>query len=896
MNKINYPISDPHSLNIDALIQDLDTDIRNGLTEQESMERNEMLGLNSYKFQKQKSILLIALEQFKNPIVYLLVAGASVSFYFKDYTEGFAILAVIFLNAAIGFFMELQARRSMNALRSMDVTFSKVVRDGKLQEIPSEKITAGELIYFEAGDVITGDGRILEANQLQCDESSLTGESMPVDKSNKVLPKNTVMADQHNMVFKGSAVVKGNGKALVTAIGQDTQIGHVTSLVESSEETATPLDKKLNKLTRKLIYITIVITGVFILSGFLQNKEWVLIIETSIALAVAAIPEGLPIVATIALASGMLLMARKNAIVKKLSSVETLGGTNVILTDKTGTLTENKIYVNTFVFPEETADATLDKNTISLHPGITEKSAQNYEELTTIAALCNNASIENIKGEVKETGDPLEVALLHLSSAAGKRDAAKTYPRISEEPFNSDTKTMGTVHKHNNGYYVAAKGSVEQLLEHCSSLLTNGEILPLGTDRKSAIIRNSDEMSEKGLRVLAFAYRTGSDIDPGQMMNELIYAGMIGFLDPPRTDIKGAILSCREAGIKVVMITGDHPKTALTIAGKTGLTDPGKGSVMTGGELPDDGIYSEEAKKKILSTSVFARVTPKQKLDIASIYQEDGHIVAMTGDGVNDAPALKKADVGIAMGLRGTQVAKETADIILKDDSFVSIAEAVSHGREIFLNIQKFVVYLISCNLSEIFVVSILGFVLPMSTLLPLQILFLNMVTDVFPALALGMGKGDELIMKRPPRNPQWDIITRGNWRSIFIYAAVLTTVTCSAVFYCNIYITDDPVVCNNVAFLSLAIGQLWHVLNMSSGRFRIKNEITSNKYIWMALILCFGMITIFLAVEPLRKILDLRPITFSVWLLCTVASITPLLIIQVIKSLELKGSKEIKP
>lgn len=885
MRLTQYPIQDPHSLSVEELNKLLSTDIHSGLTEEESEQRNSELGLNSYKFQKQKNILLILGEQFTNPIVYLLVIGASVSFYFKDYTEGFAILAVIFLNAAIGFFMEMQARRSMTALREMDVVFSKVIRNGILQEIPSEKITAGDLIFFEAGDVIPGDGRIIEANHLQCDESSLTGESMPIDKNTQVFPKETVAADQHNMVFKGTSVVRGNGKAIITGIALNTQLGHVTSLVESSEETATPLDKKLNKLTKKLIYITVVITAIFIVTGFLQNKEAVLIIETSIALAVAAIPEGLPIVATIALASGMLLMAKKNAIVKKLNSVETLGGTNVILTDKTGTLTENKIYVDTFVFPLEKIEAKVSKGSVEFKTTLSQKSQQNYERILLISALCNNASIQEIKGELKETGDPLEIALLHLTKEAGAGEINTNYPRLGEEPFSSETKTMGTFHRHEESFFSSAKGSVENLLDNCSSILINQEEQPLDQKRKEEIIKESEFMSEQGLRVLAFAYRSGKGLTKENFMEDLTYAGMIGFLDPPRMDVKDAILSCREAGIKVIMITGDHPKTAVTIAEKTGLVNAGQGVAMTGSDLPSDGVYSDEIKKRILSTTVFARATPKQKLDIAGIYQEQGNIVAMTGDGVNDAPALKKADVGIAMGLRGTQVAKETADIILKNDSFVSIAEAVAHGREIFQNIQKFVIYLLSCNLSEIFVVSLLGFILPASTLLPLQILFLNMVTDVFPALALGVGKGDEFIMKKPPRDPKKDIITNRHWKSIFLYASVLTLTTVAAVFYCRHYISDDPMICNNVAFLSLALAQLWHVLNMASGKkFSLKNEITSNKYIWLALFLCFGIISLFVGIEPLRKILNLSPISFSIWALCTISSFLPVIIIQIIK------------
>ncbi len=885
---IKYPIENTHTLSVEEVVQSFQTDTIKGLSESEAENRSVEFGLNVYEAQKQKSIFLILLQQFKSPIVYLLLVGVVVSVYFDDIIEAIAIACVIIINALIGFFMELQARSSMNALKEMDVIHSNIIRDGKTIEIPSEKITPGDLVILEAGDIIPGDGRLVESNQLQCDESSLTGESLPSEKNIEKLSTETSLGDRHNMIFKGTSVVNGKARAIITGIAKNTELGAIASLVDSSVDTTTPLDKKLTKLSHKLIWITLIMTSIFTISGIIEGKEWALIIKTSIALAVAAIPEGLPIVSTVALAYGMLLMAKKNAIVKKLTSVETLGSTNVILTDKTGTLTENTIHVETFFFPEEKLKVSIVNNALVFNEGQIEKSHENFEKLKLVGALCNNATLEKEGGEKKKNlGDPIEIALIQLINASGAsfEELKKNHERIAEVPFSSEAKIMATLHKSGNGNLVAAKGSVEHLLEKCSKIQVGASIKELSEDEKKNILVESEKIAEEGLRVLSFSYKEGTDINKDDYLNDLVYVGTIGFLDPPRLDIKDAIVSCRNAGIRIVMITGDHPKTALNIAKKTGIIDEAEQNVIIGKDIPSMDSVSEEWKKNILTTSVFARVTPKQKLDIADVYQKAGNIVAMTGDGVNDAPALKKADVGIAMGLRGTQVAKETASIILKDDSFTTIAEAVSHGREIFENIQKFVVYLISCNLSEIFIVTALGFIAPASTLVPLQILFLNMVTDVFPALALGLGKGDDTVMKRPPRDPKKDIITNKNWFTISIYSLVITFSVIVAVLYCKYTITQDDQLLNNVAFITLTLAQLFHVFNMSSAQSRLfVNEITRNKFIWFAILICIVLLGIVLVVPQMRSVLNLSLLTVELWMVSIVASILPLLLIQCYK------------
>lgn len=876
-----------YNLSVKEILKAMQTDILVGISKAESVSRGIQFGLNSHQSLRKKSTLAMLIGQFNSPIVYLLFVAAGVSAYLQDTIEAIAILIVIVVNALIGFLMELQARTSMRALRSMDVSFSKAVHSGKMTEIPSENLVPGDVVIIEAGDLVSADGRLVECNQLACDESSLTGESFPILKNTIELAGTVELADRLNMVFKGTSVMNGNGRFVVTAIGASTELGKITTLVDSAVDAVTPLDKKISTLTRKLIWITLGMTVVFALAGILQGRSWLLILETSIALAVAAFPEGLPIVATVALAYGMLLMARKNAIVKKLSAVETLGGVNMILTDKTGTLTENKIYVEQLCFPGEQLTVSIKKGVLSYHDSVAPKSKINFEQMVLVGLLCNNAPMELGENRKKIIGDPVELALVVLASATKVDIPAtnKSYKRIGEIPFSSETKIMGTLHHYGNRFLISAKGAVEDLLLRCSAIMHGSTTEEMSDSDRKAILEKSETIAADGLRVLAFAYREVDKEVKEDYLQKLIYIGMIGFLDPPRLDIKPAILACRNAGIKIVMITGDHPMTALNIAKRTGMLEGDDQKVITGKELPSMESISKTWKKKILTTSVFARTTPKQKLEIVDLYQKAGFIVAMTGDGVNDAPALKKADIGIAMGLRGTQVAKETASIVLKDDSFTSIEGAVAHGREIFQNIQRFVIYLVSCNLSEIFIVTLLGFVASGSMMLPMQILFLNMVTDVFPALALGLGTGDPSVMLRPPRDPKLEIISIGNWISIFVYACIITFSVLLAVFYCRYYISSSPIFINNVAFLTLAFSQLFHVFNMASRHSAtVVNEVTRNKFVWMALVLCLVLILAVYAFAQSRAALGLAMLPFSIWLIALLASLVPLVSIQLFK------------
>jgi len=864
------------------LFKKFETNGLQGISDTEASSRSDHYGLNINVSQKVKSVWKMFFEQFTSPIVYLLFVAGFASLYFKNTLEAIAIFVVILINALIGFFMELQARSSMRALKEMDLSVSRVVRGGKTMEILSENLTPGDLLLLESGDMVSGDGRVVESNGLQLDESALTGESFPVIKTSDSQPIDVDPSASVNMVYKGTAVMNGNGKVIITGIAADTELGKISEMVGRSAATKSPLDIKIANLTKKLIYITLFMTMFFAFTAFIEGKPWLQILETSIALAVAAFPEGLPVVATVALAFGMLRMAKRDAIVKRLSSVETLGGVNVILTDKTGTLTENKIFVKVLSFPGEEVKVSLEKGHLVFDDRGINNSKKNFELLVKIGALCNNTrELKNEKSKI--SGDPLEIALLRLQTATGFESVAQH--RVSEIPFSAETKLMGTADRDKENYFISVKGAVENLILKCTNIQLGNEVEKMTQANRLEILSSAEKLSSNGLRVLAFASKTINDLPEGDFMTDLTYVGMVGFLDPPRNDIKGAIATCRNAGIKVVMITGDHPLTALSIAKQVGITQEDDHQVISGNALPQEAFLDQEWKDKILSTTVFARTSPKQKLEIVDTYQKAGFLVAMTGDGVNDAPAIKKADIGIAMGLRGTQVAKETANIVLKDDSFVSISRAVANGREIFQNIQRFVIYLISCNLSEIIIVTLLGFFASGAILFPLQILFLNMVTDVFPALALGLGKGDKSIMLKPPRKPGLELISNRNWLVILVYAVLMTLSVMLAIFICMRFITDQADIINNVAFITLAAAQLFHVFNMSSLRSgMVKNEVTKNKIIWMAITFCFALVTFVYVVPQIRDVLHLSILPISVWLVALITAMLPLVLVQTYK------------
>ncbi|PQA56904.1 cation-translocating P-type ATPase [Siphonobacter curvatus] len=843
-----------------SLFTELSVDPEKGLSPQEAQKRREAYGPNALETAKQESLLTLLVLQFKSLIVYILAAAAILSFLLGDTLEGYAIATIILINAGLGLTLEWNAGKSMQALRSLGDTKARVWRSGKMHEIPSQEITRGDLLLIEAGDVIAADAILFEMNQLEVNESMLTGESLPVAKS---LQRNSDEENHPpNRLYKGTLVTAGNGRAVVTGIGTETELGKISNLVAEAKRNATPLEAKLDVLAKRLIWITAGLAVVYLIVGLLYHRQPLELIETAVALAIAAIPEGMSVVATIALANGMLQLAQKKVIVKRLSSVETLGSTGVIFTDKTGTLTQNQLTVHQLQLGNS-MDTFGSSETIDLPA----------TDLLRISVLCNNASAS----EDESIGDPLEIALLNFAEQRGLSIEAlqKTYPRRAEIPFNSDSRIMATLHQVKHSFYVVAvKGALEEVLKRSTNVSETDKLIQL-----------SESMAAEGLRTLAFAKKELFEKPANDFAEaDLTYLGMIGFLDPARTEVTPTLEACRRAGIKVIMVTGDHPTTALTIATQVGLLTANEKRAITGKELTD--LFAKADKTELMDCRVFARVSPQQKLDLIELYQHTGAIVGMTGDGVNDAPALKKADIGIAMGLRGTQVAAETAEMVLQDDSFTSIGTAIAQGRVIFENIRKFVLYLLSCNLSEIFVVTVAGFLNVEAPLLPLQILFINIVTDVFPALALGVGKDNRDVMQHPPRDPQMPLLSSGDWRALLVYALVMTA-SVLGVYYAGIFGFDlSPQEANNLVFYTLAFAQLMHVFNLHSERSFFVNEITQNRYVWGAIGLCMLLLIATYTIPFLRQVLRIEPVLGTEFLLILAGGLLPIPIIQLIQRL----------
>ncbi|MDY6954711.1 MAG: cation-transporting P-type ATPase, partial [Thermodesulfobacteriota bacterium] len=672
-------------------------------------------------------------------------------------------------------------------------------------------------------------------------------ESLPVEKGVEPLQEKAPLAERHNMLFKGTVLTRGSGEAVVVGTGMHTELGNISSLVDETEDESTPLEERLDQLGHWLIWLSLALAAFVAVTGIMAGKETFLMIETAIALAVAAIPEGLPIVATIALARGVWRMAQRNALVKRLSAVETLGSTSVILTDKTGTLTENRMTVTRFLLGSGSIQVNWGA---SGSAGALKREGQDLDlaqdralvEALEVGALCNNAAYLVEEGsEPRGVGDPLEVALLAVAAKAGirRKGLIEKTPEVREEAFDSSTKMMATFHQNSGPFRVAVKGAPEPVLEACSTILTEKGEQEISADDLNAWLASNQKMAEEGLRVLALASKW-AETSKAAPYQDLTFLGLVGLLDPPRKEVKQALSSCKEAGIRVIMATGDQAVTARIIGHSVGLVDDRQAQVVSGQDLKHEEALTAEERKQLLQVPLFARVSPEQKLDLIAIHRENQAIVAMTGDGVNDAPALKKADIGIAMGQRGTQVAREAADMILKDDAFSSIVVAVEQGRIIFGNIRKFVLYLLSCNVSELMVVTLAAMVNAPLPILPLQILFLNLVTDVFPALALAAGEGSPGIMRRPPRDPEEPIVSRKHWLRVGGYGVVMTVAVLGAFALALVWFKMEVRQAVTVSFLTLAFSQLWHVFNMRDrGSRLLQNEITGNRFVWGALGLC---------------------------------------------------------
>jgi Ca2+-transporting ATPase len=867
-------IEDPHSLPAAEVLSRLGVKDAAGLSDEDVTARRQRFGPNTITTRRAARLSLLLLHQFTSPVVYLLAAAAALAVYFGEVTEGGAIAAVLVVNALIGFVTELKAVRSIESLRTLGGRSARVRREGHVRLIPAEELVPGDIVLLDAGNAVSADLRLIEASGIAADESTLTGESVTVDKGTEPIPRQARTSERSSMLFKGTTVTRGIGAGVVVTTGMATELGRVTQLVLESSAGRSPLEQKLARLTRQLAWATMASATAIAAMGIASGRDPFLMVEAAIALAVAAIPEGLPIVATLALARGMWRMARQNALIERLSAVETLGATTIILTDKTGTLTENRMTVRRLSLPSGEIDLQANPFDFAAPPGF----ARDREAalLLRLAVLCNDAHLDHA-GE-DGNGDPMEVALLRAGLKVGLQRAAllKGHRTVGKHAFDSITRMMATVHESGDGYLVAVKGAPEAVIAASSRAVADHGEVALNDVLRAEWLGRAEQLAHHGLRLIACAMKMDTQAD-GRPYEGLVLAGLIGLEDPARADVPQAIRDCRRAGIRVVMVTGDHAVTARSIGHAVGLADrpvhvvEGNAIAMTIAAGPET----------LRGVNIFARVSPAEKLELVKAYQAAGDIVAMTGDGVNDAPALRQADIGVAMGLRGTDVAREAAAMILLDDAFPTIVKAIRQGRIIFSGIRSFASYLFSCNLSEVLIVGLaVASALPLP-LLPLQILYLNLVTDVFPAFALAMGEGETGILRKPPRDPKEPILGRTQWLAVILQAMVLAAGTFAALLAAH-WLAFDALQSVTVTFLTLAFGQLWHVFNMRSGSSGVfLNEVTRNGWVWAALVLCSLLLAVPPYIPQTADLLHVTPLTAEMWAVVMGCSLAPLVLMQ---------------
>ena len=893
--------------------KELNTDLEKGLTTEEVQKKQEKYGLNQLKEAKKKSLLQRFLDQFKDFSIIVLIIAAIVSGAVgiaegEGITDTIIILIVVIVNAIIGVSQEAKAEKSLEALQKLTDHASKVVRNGEVTVIPAKELVPGDIVVLDTGDYIPADLRIIEAVNLKSQEASLTGESVPVEKNTEKIEDTEVgVGDRLNMLFSSSLVTFGRGKGIVVETGMTTEVGKIAGMINSTEKQETPLQQKLNKLGKTLGIAALAICVVIFFIGLLQGKEPIQMFMTAVSLAVAAIPEGLVAVSTIVLAIGVQKMVKRNAIVKRLPAVETLGSATVICSDKTGTLTQNKMTVEKIFINSETKDVKDYKE---------QNNNEDVKKLVYANMLCNDTKISK---DGNLTGDPTETALVDM---AFKLDFEPSIydmmPRVQEIPFDSDRKLMTTVNEFNGKYVVYTKGGVDELLKRCNNYLLNGEVKS-DLEKYAEIIRQkNEEMAKEALRVLACAYKeidhkpTTEEME--NMENNLTFIGMVGMIDPPREEAKKAVEKCKTAGIKTVMITGDHKITATAIAKKLGILE-NKDEAITGQDL--EKMSDEELEKNVRKYSVYARVSPEHKVRIVKAWQKNGEIVAMTGDGVNDSPALKRSDIGCAMGVVGTDVAKEAADVILTDDNFATIVSAVEEGRRIYDNILKVIQFLLSSNVGEIVVLFLATLCTPLfaqwfgisdithlEILLPIHILWINLVTDSLPALALAFDPANEDIMRRKPNKPGKGVFTKGmTWR--VIYQGVMIGLLTLAAFMIGLATTTTPIdgltldeskieVGQTMAFVTLALSELVHVFNIRNNKKSIfKTKVFNNSKLIWAVLGSAALMFIILAIPALRSIfsIPLLPVGNIIELVCLIFA--PLLIVELFKLFKINTAKD---
>lgn len=820
----------------------------NGLTSEQARRRSAETGKNKLAEGKKTPLILRFLSQFADPMIIILIAAAVISAITSVLQKEFPsdviiIMFVVIVNAILGVYQESKAEKAIEALQKMAAATTKVLRDGKVCEIPSEDLTVGDVVLLEAGDAVPADGRIFESASLKIEESALTGESVPVNKFIKAIglegQKDVPIGDRKNMMYMGSTVVYGRGKAVITSIGMDTEMGKIAGALSSAKDEQTPLQKKLGQLSKILSFIVLGICVFMfafdivraLVTGTEMNLDFLLgSFMLAVSLAVAAIPEGLAAVVTVVLSIGVTNMSKKNAIIRKLTAVETLGCAQIICSDKTGTLTQNKMTV-------------------------VEHYCDNEKMLAEGMALCTDVNLDDDGNLV---GEPTEMALVAYSMSLGmnKNELLKSAPRVGEAPFDSNRKMMSTIHKTADGILQFTKGAPDEILKHCTKIFKNGEVSPLTDADRDAVLKKNKEFADRALRVLACGYKQLScvpeDQSPDNIENELVFCGLVGMIDPVRPEVKAAIEECRGAGIRPIMITGDHKDTAVAIALELGIIKD-KSEAITGAELDD--ISDEDFKEKVTQYSVYARVQPEHKVRIVNAWKSRGMITAMTGDGVNDAPSIKSADIGVGMGITGTDVTKNVADMVLADDNFATIVSAVEEGRRIYDNIRKSIQFLLSSNLSEvmaIFTANLLGFTI----LKPVHLLWINLVTDCFPALALSMEKGEKDLMKRPPRKSSDGIFAGGVGFDVVYQGLFVTLLTLAAYFIGHFMEAGRWEITESadgmtMAFLTMSMCEIFHSFNMRSQHGSTVSMLlhgSFNKYIFGSTVL--SLITTALVIE----------------------------------------------
>lgn len=895
------PSSNWYDLSPNEVERSLDANRDYGLSSFEADRRRQEYGSNALISAPRRSTLSIFITQFRSLIVLLLIAASTLAFLLNETIEGFAILIVIILNAIIGFLTELRAEQAITALQKQTVPTAHVIRDEDEHKIPAVDLVPGDTVVLSAGERVPADGRIVESVQLQMQEASLTGESQPVSKIEETLFSQNgeiPLGDRINMAYMGTIITDGRGLMLVTSTGMRTEVGKIGTLIDEAVTQDTPLERRLEQLGRTLIAVVAVLCTVIITAGVLRGEDPFHMLEVGISLAIAAVPEGLPAVATMTLALGVQRMAKKHALVRRLAAVETLGSTTVICTDKTGTLTKNEMTVTRVALNGDQLDVTGAGHGLhgTFRNGRNAIDARKNEHLMLalrIGALCNDADLEGTEKGIEVLGDPTEGALIVAAEKAGldHDTLEEAYGRVDEVVFDSETKRMITIHSTPEGKTVAyVKGAPAAVLEISAYFMAHGQTRVITEQDRDYILQLNEDMARDALRVLAVAYRELPDpYTPEDLTTDLTYVGLFGMIDPLRDEAKAAIKQCHEAGIRTIMITGDQPVTASEIARQLGLDRDSRGRhyrTVHAREL--EGLDDEGWQRIVAETSVFARVSPEHKLRIVEALQKQNQIVAMTGDGVNDAPALRKADIGVAMGVKGSEVAKETADMIIGDDNFATIVRAIEQGRMIYSNIQRFIHYLFSCNFSEIltvFAAIMIGWPLPLA---PLQILWLNIITDVFPALALALEPSAPNMMKQQPRDPQERLLNRSfagliAWQGLLLASVTLAAFAVGMIWYGSEGLGRRHAV--TISFMTLALTQTFHAFNARSQReSALNSRLFTNRWLWGAIVMCVLLQIAAVYVPLLQRVLRTVPLNLADWGVVLGFSLLPVVIVELVK------------